>query len=213
MSDLNKSVQDSLSKINPPFWQRVSRVSKNVIVQSIIFLLVIGIVLALTSNILSRFFGHYINDFLPYLGGNLWLILAAYFIYMVVQAIIFFLPAAPADVAMFALIGPKLVFVVNLSGTLIAYSVTILLARKFGRRFLKKILPPKSYQRVSDLSHNMTTSQLFVITIIPFTHLDLMPYAAGLSKIRFRTAILVLAIVAAIRLIFVLFILNVFWVK
>lgn len=187
--------------------------SKKVIWQSIGFLLLFGVILALTSNIISRFLGHYINELLPYLHGQLWLLLLSYFIYLILQAVIFFLPVTPADVAMYAVVGPKLVFIFNLLGTTFAYVISYYLARRYGRRFLKKILPAKAYQQVDSMSFKMSWKQFFLISAIPFNQPDIMPYVAGLTKIKFKTAIGILFVIVAVRLVFVLFVLNQFWMK
>ncbi len=194
------------------FFQQIKHLSGNVVVQSLLFILVVGIALALTSNIISRFLGAYINQILPYMHGSLWLLLLAYFLYMVVQAVIFIIPVTPADVAMFAIVGPKLVFVFNLTGTLVAYVISYFLARRFGRRFLKRILPKKAYNRVDAMSVKMNWQQFFLISAIPFNQPDIMPYVAGLTKVKFRTAIGILALIVALRLFFVLFVLQQFWV-
>lgn len=190
-----------------------SIISKKVILQSIGLVIIIGVILALTSNLISRFLGHYINLLLPVIQGKLWLLLLIYYLYLVAQAVIVFLPVTPADVAVFVLVGVKYVFIFNFAGTMTAYIISYFIARRFGRRFLKKILPLKTYNRVTELSHKMSWRQLIFVSLLPITHLDLMPYVAGLSKIKFKTVVAALTLVVVIRLAFVLFILNQFWVR
>lgn len=193
-------------------WQSIKIWSKNTIVQSVFFILAAGLVLALSSNLISKYFGHYIDEVMPYLHGQLWLIFLAYFIYMILQAVIFFLPVTPADVILFAIAGPWWVFALNLVGTTIAYMISYIIARKFGRKLLKKILPKKAYDRVNHLSQNMSWQHFFVISAIPINQPDVMPFVAGLTKIKFKTAIGILFIVVAVRLAFILFVLQKFWI-
>ena len=197
---------------NKTFKQRLIGLSENIVVQSIFFIVLAGAILALTSDIISRFFGHYINAFLPYLHGELWLIILAYTIYIFFQAMFFFLPVTPADIALFAITGPLLVFIFNLIGTIAGYCVDYYIARRYGKNLLKRILPLGSYQKIEKFSHQMTWKKYFVLTAIPINHPDIMAYTAGLTKIKFKTAIAILTFIIAIRLFFTLFILNAFWI-
>lgn len=192
----------------------IKKLSGNIFVQSIVFLLAIAIILALVSNILSHWIGGLTSTILPYLQSEgLFAVLFAYFCYCVLQAVIIPLPASPVDIAIFTIVGPIITSIINIPATLIGYSISYLIARKYGRRALKRILPIKTYEKINQLSDNMNLKQFFWITIVPFNALDLMPYVGGLSKIRYRTVISILFLAVFYRISFTMLVVNKFWVR
>ena len=194
-------------------WNKIKLYSKNTIVRSITFIIIIGLILSLVSTFLSTYFGQMINSWSPYIGSHLHIFIIVYFLYGVLQAFIPPLPSMPADVLMFALIGYKLVFIIALVSTLCGYSLSFLVADKYGKRVLKRLLSEETYDNVILLSHRMNWKHFFSISIIPINQPDIMAYVAGISKLKYRQMISALAIVIAVRMLFTLFFLEKFWVR
>lgn len=186
---------------------------KNTVVQSVLFLLALGLVLGLVSDILSKYFGVYINPIVAYFSNKEAFLLVIYFFYGIIQSFIAPLPSTPADIAAFAIVGPKLAFIVSVPSVMIGYSISYFVSRKYGKNLLKRILPLKTFNKVDTLSSKMNWKHFFGLCAIPFNQPDIMPYVAGLSKLKYWPTIAILAFTIGYRLAFTLYILNRFWVR
>jgi len=194
-------------------YKKIKHFSRNNIVQSLAFLFIFGLVLAIISSFLSKYFGVYLDSMMPVLSNNLRLLLLIYFFYNIIQAIAAPLPVMPFDIAVFAVAGPLAVFVISLLSVLIGYSVSFFLSKKYGKNFLQKVLPHNTFCKINSLSRQINFKHFFIISILPFNQPDLMPYVAGISKIKYKDMIATMAFTLAYRLIFTLLILNKFWIK
>lgn len=190
----------------------INNLLKNQIFQSIAFLVGLAAVLALTSKVLSSFVGDTVAVIVPYLQeGGLIYIIPAYFIYSMLQAVIVIIPATVMDITMYVLIGPWLTFVTTIFGTLVGYTLSYAISRRYGRKALKKILPIKVYNFVIEASNGMKWKHFFVLTMLPFSILDAMPFIGGLSKIKYKRVIFALILATSYRVAFTLFVFDRFW--
>jgi uncharacterized membrane protein YdjX (TVP38/TMEM64 family) len=77
--------------------------------------------------------------------------------------------------------GLALSWISALVGAVVAFT----LARRFGHRFLYQRIPAKIARRMVDVTENSGFLILLATRLIPYTALDLLSYAAGLTGMRF----------------------------
>jgi uncharacterized membrane protein YdjX (TVP38/TMEM64 family) len=195
------------------FDKKLLSLSKNTVVRSIVFLFILGAALGLISDILSRYLSVYVNPIVGYFSDKLVWLLVLYFLYGIIQAFIAPLPSLPADIVIFVIVGPIITFFIGVLSVLTGYSLSYFTSRRYGIKFLERILPIHTFEKVADLSQKMNWKHFFGLCAIPFNQLDLMPYVAGLSKLKYWPTIAILAITIGYRFAFTLYILNRFWVK
>lgn len=186
---------------------------RGAVTQSVAFLLVLGLVLGLISEIISRYLVMYIDPIVTYFTGKEAFLLALYFFYGIVQSFIAPLPSTPADIAVFAIVGPKLAFLVSLPSVMIGYSLSYFVSRKYGKNLLEKILPIRTFRTIDNLSCKMNWKHFFGLSSIPFNQPDIMPYIAGLSKLKYWPTIAIMAFTISYRLAFTFYVLTHFWIK
>lgn len=187
------------------------KIYKNIIVRSLFSLLFLGVFLGFLSSLLSKLIGPGLNHYLSLFSGKNTLLAVCYFIYNIIQTIIVPLPSLPIDVAMFVILGPWYVLFLNFFGSMVGYSISYFLARKFGRRLLAHLLPQKTYLQINELAEKMSWKHFLGISAIPFNQPDLMPYVAGLTKLGYLNTIGVLALTVGYRLAFTVLVLFGFW--
>jgi len=85
------------------------------------------------------------------------------------------------------LYGGILLYMGNLIGSIVAFY----LALKFGRKFVEKVIEEKHMKNYDKYSKKYGGFLLFLLKANPLTSSDIFNYAAGLSKISFRTFLLV----------------------
>jgi uncharacterized membrane protein YdjX (TVP38/TMEM64 family) len=73
-----------------------------------------------------------------------------------------------------------------LFGNVLGAGIAFLIARKYGRKIIKKKLDKKSVKKFDDFSEKYGGFSIFLLRINPFTSSDLFSYFAGLSKMKIR---------------------------
>ncbi|MBD3295802.1 MAG: hypothetical protein GF392_00355 [Candidatus Omnitrophica bacterium] len=99
-------------------------------------------------------------------------------------------PIAPLSLAAGLAFGAVWGAALLMAGSLIGTSCTFFISRLFGRGLVKKIIKGKKIRRLDEkLEHNGFMTVLFfrVVPVIPY---EVLNYAAGLSKIKYRDYIL-----------------------
>ena len=80
---------------------------------------------------------------------------------------------------------------------LFACSISFLLAKKFGRKILKKIMPKKYLNKFESISKKYLERNFFLLTGFLMTGwFDFVSYGVGLTKLRWRKFLLALSISA-----------------
>jgi uncharacterized membrane protein YdjX (TVP38/TMEM64 family) len=178
------------------------------IVQIVAFILLFGLIVAAVSAAINRYFNPAEHPFIKDLLAKEHTALLFYFVYATVASVLVPIPTLPVDVLFLNLLDPASVITVRLAGGLAGSSVNFYLARNFGRPLLLKLLSKKNYEFVEDLSNNLAWHHFFIITMIPIFNTELMAYAGGISKLRFRFVIGTQTLALFYRILFVFFIMH-----
>lgn len=184
------------------------KISRQAILEIILFVFVFGLFIAIVSAIMAKYFNPsdslIVRDLLLHKNRALEL----YFIYVIIASVIIPLPTLPVDVVLFNLLDPWSIITVRLLAGLAGGTISFLIARNYGRPLLKRWLSPKNYQFVERISGNITWKQFLFITMVPIVNTEVMAYAGGISKLKLRFTLFVLAIADFYRLAFVFFIIH-----
>lgn len=188
--------------------QHSYRLPKKDFVKIAAFIVLFGIFIAVVSGLM----GHYFSstsatlqyDFRVHQTVSLWL----YFFYVIVASVIIPIPTLPADVVFLKLGNPILVIGVRLLADVIGSSIDFFLARRYGRPLLKRWFSQKNYEFIERTAENITWKQFFIVAMIPIINTELMAYAGGISKLKFRQIIWGLVLAILYRLLFVYFVLK-----
>lgn len=172
------------------------------------FIILFAIFLAIISGLITHFFGSGSNYFVELLTTHETSALIFYFVYVVVASVIIPIPTLPLDIVFLKLVDPASVITIRLLGGLGGGTISFYLARNYGHGLLKKWLSSKNYTYVDSLSKNINWLQFFIIAMVPIVNAELMAYAGGLSKLRFRMVMSSLAIAIFYRLLFVFFVIQ-----
>lgn len=113
----------------------------------------------------------------------------------VVQVVVAPIPGAATAVASGFLFGPWIGSLVSVTGITAGSVLAFLLARRFGRPLVERLVPTGSLERVDGFVRRRGATALFLFFLIPFLPDDAACLAAGLSPIPFRLFI-VLVLVA-----------------
>ncbi len=189
--------------------QSIHRLPKKHLGKIIIFIVVFGLFVAGLSALISEYFNPADNPVVDaFLTQSNW-VLVAYFAYVMIASVIVPIPTLPIDIILLKVADPASVIIIRLAAGLAGGSVSFYLARNFGRKLLRRWFSKKNYDFVEEISTNITWQQFFIITMIPVINAELMAYAGGISKLRFRLTLAVLTLAIFYRLLFVYFVLKV----
>lgn len=176
---------------------------KKDIAKIIVFIILFGLFVAGVSAIITAYFGPTHNEFTRrFITENhnaLWF----YFIYIVIACVIVPIPTLPADVVFLKLANPVAVIAIRLLGDIAGSSIDFYLARRFGRPLLHRWFSEKNYQFIERTAEHITWQQFFIVAMIPIINTELMAYAGGISKLKYRDIIWGLTLAILYRLIFV----------
>ncbi|MEF9919386.1 MAG: TVP38/TMEM64 family protein [Eubacterium sp.] len=114
-----------------------------------------------------------------------------YFLFQIVQVIIAPIPGGTTMLVGGALFGGLWGFVLSLSGILIGSSIAFFIAKKLGRPFILRFISSKWIEKFENIRDSRLNMVLFLIFLFPGFPDDLFCYLAGLSKMDFKTFILV----------------------
>lgn len=117
-------------------------------------------------------------------GGSAWLLLSFWGTLSVV--------ITPLNFSLFGLAtglayGTFGGFFINWICKIVGTSISFLLAHKFGRAVLQKLIPAQQLKKFDYLIENEKTMLLYIILcFIPFTPSDTLAYLVGMSKVKYK---------------------------
>ena len=113
--------------------------------------------------------------------------LALFIIYFlqILQVVIAFIPSDFINLSSGYILGPYIGFIISylglVSGTIIAFYIS----RFFGKEIVLKLVKEETLNKISNkVSSNMSVTNIFILSIIPFMPRDVLVYALGLTNIR-----------------------------
>ena len=113
--------------------------------------------------------------------------LALFIIYFlqILQVVIAFIPSDFINLSSGYILGPYFGFLISylglVSGTIIAFYISRLLGKEIVLKFVKEETLNKISNKVSS---NMSITNIFILSIIPFMPRDVLVYALGLTNIK-----------------------------
>lgn len=113
--------------------------------------------------------------------------LALFIIYFfqILQVVIAFIPSDFINLSSGYILGPYIGFIISylglVSGTIIAFYIS----RFFGKEIVLKLVKEETLNKISNkVSSNMSITNIFILSIIPFMPRDVLVYALGLTNIK-----------------------------
>lgn len=113
--------------------------------------------------------------------------LALFIIYFlqILQVVIAFIPSDFINLSSGYILGPYFGFLISylglVSGTIIAFYIS----RIFGKEIVLKFVKEETLNKISNkVSSNMSITNIFILSIIPFMPRDVLVYALGLTNIK-----------------------------
>ena len=162
----------------------LNRIYKNRWLQSILFLILIGIIWQLRVELrgVAEFaldqdaFASYIRN-LGYVGPIVFWVLNA------TQIIIAVLPGHAIALGAGYIYGTYFGFIILYTSTIVAGQIAFLLSRRYGRPFVVRFVPEKILSRWDATSEKHGFTYFLIALLIPVFPTDVLTYIAGLSKI------------------------------
>ncbi len=97
------------------------------------------------------------------------------------------LPSVPVNIAGGLAFGVVMGTVYTLIGGMIGATVNFYVARRLGRGFVERRLGARSMAHVDGIAERMGARLVFLTRLIPLFNFDWVSYAAGLTRLSFRT--------------------------
>lgn len=105
----------------------------------------------------------------------------------IIQVVLFFIPGEVVQAAGGYIYGTLAGAGISLLGATLGAIITFLIARRYGDRLLKRILPRKDYEKTRSLIDRPKNKLiLFILYLIPGFPKDVLGYVAGITPIRLR---------------------------
>lgn len=101
------------------------------------------------------------------------------------------IPTAPLPVAAAAVWGGILGFAYTLTAVALGSTLCFFVARTLGRRALRRLMTQAAVDKLDDYGQRLGVKVLIVARLIPVAGVDYVSYAAGLTRMPFRTYILI----------------------
>ena len=184
------------------------QISRENLIKIIIFVVIFGVFVAIVSALMTRYFSPsnnpYVEHFITNSNRSLWF----YFLYTSIACVIVPIPTLPVDVVFLKLASPIPVIGLRLLADIAGSSVDFYLAGRYGRPLLRRWFSQKNYQFIENASEHLSWQQFFIVAMIPIFNTELLAYAGGISKLKYRAIVGSLIIAVAYRLVFVYLILK-----
>jgi uncharacterized membrane protein YdjX (TVP38/TMEM64 family) len=110
--------------------------------------------------------------------------LSFYFLYSAFASVFVPVPTMPLEILFAGFFGIPLTLAVRLAGSLAGAAFAFFLAHRYGRPFLKRLLPVSTYQEVEKFSHMHGLKTFFLISVFPLVNPEVMAFVAGLGNLR-----------------------------
>lgn len=160
-------------------------------------LVTLGLVIVIFRHKIGEFLGFYydakdMEAFIKSFGSFGPIIFVAF---QVLQVIIFFIPGEFMQAVGGYLFDTLLGTILSIIGILIGSAITFIVARKFGDRFLKKILPKKDYTNIKKLiCKPKNRLVIFILYLLPGFPKDVLGYVSGITSIKLKDFIIISSI-------------------
>ena len=149
------------------------------------FLLVLFFILII---ILYKHLTYYLNNYEElklFLKSKGKLALFIIYFLQILQVVIAFIPSDFINLSSGYILGPYFGFLISylglVSGTIIAFYIS----RLFGKEIVLKFVKEETLNKISNkVSSNMSITNIFILSIIPFMPRDVLVYALGLTNIK-----------------------------
>lgn len=185
------------------------KLSRKSIVKIVFFVAIFGLFVIGVSALMTRYFSPvnnpWVKDFVSSETWSLWV----YFGYVTLASVIVPLPTLPADVIFMKLANPFSVIMLRLLADIAGSSIDFYLARRYGRTVLKRWFSEKNYKFIEDASEHISWQQFLIVAMIPIINTELLAYAGGISKLKYRQIIGSLVLAVGYRLVFVYLVLKI----
>ena len=110
----------------------------------------------------------------------------------IMQVIVFFIPGEFIQASGGYLYGTVVGTLLSVCGILIGSVITFIIAKKFGDRLLRKILPLKDYNKILSLiSKPRNRLIIFVLHLLPGFPKDMLGYVSGITSIKLKEFIII----------------------
>lgn len=123
--------------------------------------------------------------------------MSVYFIYVIISTVIITLPVVPVWPVALYLYGFTVGVLLTMAGTIIGASICFYLARKYGRKLVVRMMGKHLFAEVEHLVHIDNPKTFFLIRLFGNNYFDTISYIAGLSKLKYKSYILITGLVSA----------------
>lgn len=156
--------------------------------------LIIGLVIVagyLSKNLLEFKDLQAVQDLIQSFG-----ILGPFFviIFFILDVVIVPIPGPLVAIAAGYLYGKLTGTIISVVGNILGSVIAFCLARKFGRPFVEKLISEKELSHFDGIFKKRGLHALWIGYIFPIFPSDTISYAAGLSKVKFRTFFIIMSI-------------------
>jgi len=127
-----------------------------------------------------------------------------YLFITVIATVIVPLPILPVVVLLVNIFNPWLIMGVQLVGDLIGTAIAYFLARRFGRRLIRRWFSQKNASEIIAISDSVSWRHYFWIAMFPLVNTELVAYAAGLGRLKLWTVLWIIAVAVGYRLLIVI---------
>ena len=156
---------------------------KKTIIFTFIFILLLSLLIILYKPLM-----YYLNNYeelkLFLKSKGKFALFIIYFL-QILQVVIAFIPSDFINLSSGYILGPYIGFIISylglVSGTIIAFYIS----RLFGKEIVLKLVKEETLNKISNkVSSNMSVTNIFILSIIPFMPRDVLVYALGLTNIK-----------------------------
>lgn len=156
---------------------------KKTIIFTFIFILLLSLLIILYKPLM-----YYLNNYEElklFLKSKGKLALFIIYFLQILQVVIAFIPSDFINLSSGYILGPYIGFIISylglVSGTIIAFYIS----RFFGKEIVLKLVKEETLNKISNkVSSNMSVTNIFILSIIPFMPRDVLVYALGLTNIK-----------------------------
>ncbi len=160
--------------------------------------------------VISARFGNSINfgGIIEFLKQNTLLGAVIYVIYAILSVVIITLPIVPLWPVSLFIYPFWVAFILSLFGQVLGSSTNFFLARKFGGPFVSKMMGKKLFNEIEHFINIDNPKTFFIIRLLGSNYFDPISYIAGLSKMSFKTFLIITTVTSGIWLGGMLYLIN-----
>ncbi|MCS7092711.1 MAG: VTT domain-containing protein, partial [Patescibacteria group bacterium] len=160
-----------------------------------IFLIVAGGVLGVNLLLLPSFSDSRVGEFIK---NNVYIGPVIIILYTALSHVFAPVISGPFIIVSYKLFGLVETVVYMYIGGLISAAISFYLARKFGRKFVTKMVGEAQMKEVDGFTSDAGVKMLIITRLLGFSLFDIVSYAFGLTLMKFHTFMIITAIFSAI---------------